>query len=545
MIAVALLLCLFLTSVFKNISYPLFWADESITAIGTERVLHYGYPKVHDGKNVFYDLRHSNPTLGINEKDDAYAGGTGWAHYYYGIIGYKLAEKTVDLYLKTGIYRATYAVAGIIGLFLFGFFISRLFPDQFSRYAFISFFLLFELMSVSLALLLREVRYYSLVLLLSSLILGLYSVYRFYQPFNKILLIGIMSLSLWLLFNTFATVYFIMIGSIGLMELIIAANQYQKSDVKTCIKNLFPVVFSLILSMVAVYPLLSYFKIVEISKAMNEFNGYNTKMYWNNVYTVFNYFQKFELLWLAMALKSLIIFNAKKIFTEKTSLFRVSGFLTLLFIIFLFTIARIPNFIYTRYIIYLQPVLSVIIILDFFTLLKLYSHNSIKLIPSKMMAPILIFSGLFIYNLSNNFKNIKGHVYELSHQYKGPLDYTIPYIKEKYPKSDTLVIAANYEETSYMYYLKSKVIIGYTGNNLREDSIIQPYIIAYRKPWGNYVSIFERYLQNVPYESIKFPIKDNPVNNIPELNFMPAFNHQFETLIEGSDTEATYLYIRK
>ena len=39
------------------------------------------------------------------------------------------------------------------------------------------------------------------------------------------------------------------------------------------------------------------------------------------------------------------------------------------------------------------------------------------------------------------------------------LDYTIPFIKEKYPTSDTLVIAANYEETSYMYYLKSKVVV--------------------------------------------------------------------------------------
>src|SRR4029079_14307060 len=88
-IATVILGCLLLFSVLKNISYPLFWADESMTAIGTERVLQFGYPKVHDGKNVFYDLRHSNPTLGINEKDDAYVGGAGWGQYYFGIAGYK------------------------------------------------------------------------------------------------------------------------------------------------------------------------------------------------------------------------------------------------------------------------------------------------------------------------------------------------------------------------------------------------------------------------------------------------------------------------
>ena len=32
------LFLLFLISLFKNISYPLFWEDESMTAIGSERV---------------------------------------------------------------------------------------------------------------------------------------------------------------------------------------------------------------------------------------------------------------------------------------------------------------------------------------------------------------------------------------------------------------------------------------------------------------------------------------------------------------------------
>src|SRR6187549_4187628 len=172
LVAAVALFLLFLVSVFKNISYPLFWADESMTAIGSERVLQYGFPKVHDGKNVFYDLRHSNPTLGINPEDDAYVGGTGWAHYFNGIIGYKLADKTDDIYAKTGIYRSTFAIEGILGLCIFVFFLSKLFADSFSRYAFIAGFLLIELMSVSLALLLREVRYYSLVILLTSLILG-------------------------------------------------------------------------------------------------------------------------------------------------------------------------------------------------------------------------------------------------------------------------------------------------------------------------------------------------------------------------------------
>ena len=96
-----------------------------------------------------------------------------------------------------------------------------------------------------------------------------------------------------------------------------------------------------------------------------------------------------------------------------------------------------------------------------------------------------------------------------------------------------------------MYYLGSKVVVGYTGNNLKADSASRPDIIAYRKPWGNYQDIFNGFTQRELYEPVKFPVKDNPVNNIPELNFMPVFNHQFETVQSANDGDAAYLYIRK
>src|SRR4030095_77014 len=273
--------------------------------------------------------------------------------------------------------------------------------------------------------------------------------------------------------------------------------------------------------------------------------GYNSEMYWNNISTIFKYFKNFEFLWLALGLKTLILLDVKKYLKEKNSIFSVSSFFTLYFIIYFFMIARIPNFIYTRYIIYLQPVLVVIIILDFFLIVQQLSRNSVNLVSSKMIGALFIFFVLFTYSFITNFKNVQGHAYELTHQYKGPLDYTIPYLKEKYPESEKLVIAANYEENSYMYYLKSKVIIGFTGNNLSKDAQIGPDIIAYRKTWGNYQDIFNQFLTSAEYETIKFPVKDSPVNNIPELNFMPAFNHQFKTLMSGYEEEDTYLYIRK
>ncbi|HNW97613.1 MAG TPA: hypothetical protein PKK00_04275 [Bacteroidales bacterium] len=545
LIIAILLFCIFLLSVFKNISYPLFWADEGMTAIGSERVLEYGYPKVHDGKNVFYDLKHSNPKLGISEKDDAYVGGTGWGQYYFGTIGYLLAEETDDIYLKTALYRTTFAIIGILGLLLIGFFISKIFPDNFSRFAFITLFLLLELMSVSLAMLLREARYYSLVMFLSCLIIGMYSSFRFYKPFNKIVFICIESIALWMLFFTFSPVYFIIILTVAISELIIFVYQSFISGFISSAKKALPVICSLAIALIGVYPFLSYFKTFEISKAMNEFCGYNNLMYWDNFKIVFDYFKKFELLFFAIILKIFLVFHIKKILNKKSALFYISNFLTLFFIVFIFAIGRIPNFIYTRYIIYLQPILAIIIILDFFMILKEYSVNSTKLINTKMMILIILFAGMYIFSLSKNMKYIKGHIYEMSHQYKGPLDYTIPYIQEKFPKPDTLVIAANYEEPSYMYYLKSKVIIGFTGNNLAEDSLVTPDIIAYRKTWNNYEKVFNGFLMKSEYEKISFPVYDGCVNNIPELNFKPMFNHKFKILFPENDDFAAWLFVRK
>jgi hypothetical protein len=541
----ALLTLLFAVSLFKNIAYPLFWADESMTAMGSERVIQFGYPKVHDGKNMFYDLKYTNDTLGINTKDDAYIGGTNWGHYYYGVIGYQLAEKTDDLYEKTGIYRSTFALAGILGLLLLAVFLSRLFADAFTRYAFISLFFLLELSCISLVMLLKEVRYYALVMLLLGVILGYYARFRFYKPSNRVVFVAVQSVALWLLFMTFAPAFFITVMCLGISEAVVGLHQWTTSNFSAAVKKSVPGALPLAISLVFVYPLLSYFQTFEISKALSDYNGFNPTMYWEHVYYVVNYFKKFELLWLAIALKSWTWLHAKTFFTEKNMLFRASTFLSLFVIVYILAIAKIPNIIYTRYIIYLQPILSAVILIDLFTLIKHYSRTSTRLFSAKILAPVLVFFGFFGFSVSKNLPYLKGHLFEMTHPYKGPLDYTIPYIKAQYPSSDTLTIATNYEETSYMYYLKSKVTVGYVGNNLQEDSLTQPHIIAYRKWWGNHVDIFNGFARKAAYEPVKFPIKDSPVNNIPEFNLMPPLVHQFKEIPAASDKEATLLFIRK
>jgi len=125
------------------------------------------------------------------------------------------------------------------------------------------------------------------------------------------------------------------------------------------------------------------------------------------------------------------------------------------------------------------------------------------------------------------------------------LDYLIPFIKDKYSKTDDLVIATNYEETSYMYYLNAKVIVGYAGNNLEQDSQAMPDIIVYRSSHRIFIPIFANFFEKQPYDRISFPVADSKTNNIPELNWQPPFHHQFRTKNVSDELDKIELFVRK
>jgi hypothetical protein len=58
-----------------------------------------------------------------------------------------------------------------------------------------------------------------------------------------------------------------------------------------------------------------------------------------------------------------------------------------------------------------------------------------------------------------------------------------------------------------MYYLNSKVIIGYVGNNLEEDMRIVPVIVVFRKEWGNlHRKLFLDFLGRRRYQRVSFPV---------------------------------------
>ena len=108
---------LFLTLVFTHLSYPLIWEDESDSVMFGQRVVRYGFPKVHDERNTLYGLE-ERLEIGVDQRTDAYTGAP-WVNYYVGAIGVALATRVDDVYEKTLRLRLPYTLIGIAGLALF------------------------------------------------------------------------------------------------------------------------------------------------------------------------------------------------------------------------------------------------------------------------------------------------------------------------------------------------------------------------------------------------------------------------------------------
>ncbi|HVP81234.1 MAG TPA: hypothetical protein VMV04_25365 [Thermodesulfobacteriota bacterium] len=534
-----------------------------------KRVIEYGYPKVHDGKNVVYDLRHSNPKLGIDPKTDAYIGGANWGMYYFAVIGIKLAELNDDIFTKTAILRIPFALAGLIGLVIFAYLGAQFFENKLSKYGFLTLFAFFELISIPLVLHLREARYYSLTVFLTALIIFIYARYRILKKTEYLIYAIFLTLSLFLLFITFSPVYFIFLIGIFLYESIDFVKDlfskhaeksgqipYGRSSLNQSFKYYLQSLVPLILSLIAVSPLISFFKTFYIAEETAKFNRIlfdisEWEMYLVNLSMIWRHFRSFDLIYLAIFLKFCVAFFVIRLGIRETSSLGIrklmfSNFLTIIFVVYFFAIAQIPNFPFTRYFIPLQPVLAVMIILDVALVYNLISSRPPRGIEYYKIILLIVFTGFILTNVVMNIDYIRGHVYELSHQYKGPLDYVIPFIKENYKDTDELVIAANYEETSFMYYLGSKVIIGYVGNNLEEDTRVVPDIIVYRKGLGDlHRRIFLDFFGRHSYRRISFPVLDYKVNNIPELNISELVEHQFRTVYTRDERMKTDMYLKR
>jgi hypothetical protein len=540
-----ILVVLFCFSLFKHISYPLFWNDEGDTVVLAARTLKYGYPRVDDGRNELY-LTQTDRNLGIHAPSGALLYGGSWLKFYVGAVGIWLAQQTDDLYLKTGILRTEFALIGLIGLTVLALVLSSLYGNQSQQqYHFWLLFTFFELLSLPLILHLREVRHYSLLILLTAAILGVYIRGRITCKMSSFASGLWMVVLLWLLFNTFYPTYVIFLIAIIGFECLRALQMRRAGDSEFW-KPLASLSVWLCISLATVLPLFWFFRTMEISEAITHAQGFGWPVYMANLKFIFIYFTQYEYFYLAVVVHII----ARRLRRKERESLDPEGFqavavnlMIIFFVVHVALIARSP-FMFQRYVIALQPILAGILAIDIVSVWQYWSRYRPTIRP-RSWATILqaaFLCAIFVFSTVRMAGPLQGHATSLFHRYMGPLDFVIPFIKSAFADPSKLVIATNYEEPCFMYYLNSRVVLGHFLPHLTRDYEETPDIIIHRKWWRHPSSVFEPYLRKSGYYRVVFPVLDYGVNNIPDLQF--NIYHQFETLRPEREREAVSILIR-
>jgi hypothetical protein len=126
---------------------------------------------------------------------------------------------------------------------------------------------------------------------------------------------------------------------------------------------------------------------------------------------------------------------------------------------------------------------------------------------------------------------LRGRVAEISTPVRGPLDFAIERIRERTPDPSELVIATNYANHPFMYYLGSHVIVGTNLNNIVAERRLRPDVVVPRRRWPRGRSELQGFLARGGYRREQLPVRDLHFNSIPALTRSSSIPdvHRFET----------------
>jgi hypothetical protein len=175
-------------------------------------------------------------------------------------------------------------------------------------------------------------------------------------------------------------------------------------------------------------------------------------------------------------------------------------------------IACTPLF-FSRYLVALSPLLSAACVLQVGCLVALRRTAAARTATAGLAAVALAGLGCAAVRVPE----LCGRIAELREPYRGPLDHVIPYLALRYPNPADLVIATNYDEFSYMFYLRATAVFGYSAPDRERDLGFVPDVIIPR-PWPVNQRALRHLASQGNYLAQPFPVANTPVNNLPELS---------------------------
>lgn len=516
---------------FRHLSYPLLWHDEAETAMFARRVLEYGYPKVHAGKNVVFSI-FPQRGVGLHEGLDAYTGSP-WAQYYVGALGVAAADRRNDLYEKTLLVRLPFALAGAAGVALLALAVlPSLGQGAARRLLFAIAYLLVFGYSISLILHLREARYYPLVVLWVGCFLWLFVARQLRNTLDAWVYVPLQAIVLLALLNTFHVAFAAVCAAQGLY--LVAAARADPRPPRDRARTLLRDALPLLLAGAGALPLLAFFDFFEQTVDWVQRLSELTTVP-RNLATVVMTLLRYDFLAPALVLHAIAVALLRRapsgvLPSELRQRIAIARFLSMLLLCYALVVAQVP-FLFERYFVVLSPLVTLLLLLDAFTVYDLLRQPGLSrrarraALAGTALAGVCLAVGAWL-----RIPEFGGRLLEIRQPYRGPLDFVIPYLAEKYPDIGDRVIATNYEGPAFMFYLDSQVTIGFYGAALERDLAIQPDVIVPRS-WPERSRLLRRLAERVPYEVTRFPVANLPWNNLPSLSPFRTYAvaHRFVT----------------
>jgi len=517
-------------SLLHGLGQPLLWADEAETAMFGQRVREHGYPKVHGQRNVVYQFG-PNIALGVKEGPDAYIGTT-WGQFYYATLGLWWADGVADFASRTARLRLPFALAGALGIGLWLWALLPVFAREPERaWRFAAAFGLLATLSVSLVLHLREVRYYALVVFLAGALCREHLRYAVFRAGSFARWATASILLLFALFHVFFQAYFTVVLFLS------AERLWALWQRRTTWRDLVPVAVAGAL----VAPFVAWFEMFENAAEFSRSFGFGPADYLANLWSIVAHLLRHEFLAPALVVR-VAAWQLRAGSRESRAI--AAGLL--LFSAGTVAFGCLNPLALERYFIVSSPALTGAFLLDAFALVDAAGRRASR----RRWACTAAAAGIALLTLALRVPGlpaVEGRLAELAEPARGPLDYAIPFLAERYEHPEQLVIATNYEEYAFMYYLDSHVIVGLSLNNLRRERDLAPDVVIPRRRWPRSLRALGPFLRDGDWEEVRLPVADVHHNNVPALSasrFIPA-PHRFVTPASEVPDEQLLLYLRR
>lgn len=424
--------------IFANLGNQYLWQDEAETALLAKNILKYGFPRAFDGKNFV------NPRI-VLFHDIGFGENYGWRYHPWAQF-YVTAFSFLLLGMSTFTARLPFALFGVVNVFMAYFLTLRITRERFTA-ACAAFLMTF---SVPYLLLTRQCRYYALAVFLVLFILIFYSRFREKKSLSDLALV---LLSLIVLGYTVHGMFVPLFAAVGLHYLVFSFE-----------KRTFPwICLAGAIVAGAVTPWFLY------SNSLAHAAVITPQRLCRNFEFQLRMMNKYIFPAVFFGIVYLVRVIWKKKFTvnltreEKESLILVSTVILITVAAFCFAEQR-----HFRYLVYFIPLLA---IAQGMILLRLAKFSRVLLI---MFLFVSVTTGIF--NMGKPNFLFPKYLYEITHDYDGPIEGIVKFLKENAKPGDTVKII--YGDLPLMFYTNLAV-----DNSWIYDEAHMPEWIVFRHGW--------------------------------------------------------------